>query len=178
MPVSFSCVEVTWTAPSDTGGGTAVITRYIITWNGTEGSSVTVGAGSTTYQVTGLTPNATYSFTVSAENDCNKTSQGATAVTKGICLETRHGTNSTPQRNMDMFQVLCGVKVSLINFDSYHGSAVCSSFCPPLPINSSGACSDQCDSPAYLQLCHQSQLVIQHANVWRCGWVCADLQQR
>ena len=88
IAVSFSCVEVNWTAPSDTGGGMAVITRYIITWNDTEGSSATVGAGSTSYQVTGLTPDTTYSFTVSAENDCNKTSQGASAVTKGVCSET------------------------------------------------------------------------------------------
>ena len=88
MAVSFSCVDVTWTTPSDTGGGTAVIIRYIITWNGTGGSSVTVGADPTTYQVTGLTPATTYSFTVSAENDCNMTSQGAsaTATTEGGCF--------------------------------------------------------------------------------------------
>ena len=69
--------------PPDAGGGSAVIARYHITWNGTGGSHTTED---TTYQVMGLTPATTYSFTVSAENSCNMLSSGATdvATTEGI----------------------------------------------------------------------------------------------
>ena len=81
MAASFSCVDVTWKTPSVVGSD---ITGYNITWNDTEGSSKTVDANTASYQVTGLTPATTYSFTVYAENDCN-TSQGAanTATTEG-----------------------------------------------------------------------------------------------
>ena len=66
----------------------AVMTWYSITWNDTEESSTPVDGNPTTYQVTGLTPDTTYSFTVSAENDCNMASQGATtsATTEGACF--------------------------------------------------------------------------------------------
>ena len=89
MAVSFSCMEVSWMPPSDAGGGSAVIARYHITWNGTGGSHTTED---TTYQVTGLTPATTYSFTVSAENSCNMVSSGATdvATTEGIERADRH----------------------------------------------------------------------------------------
>ena len=81
MAVSFSCVDVTWKTPSGVGND---ITGYNITWNDTEGSSNTVDANTTSYQVTGLTPATTYTFTVYAENGCN-TSQGEThtATTEG-----------------------------------------------------------------------------------------------
>ena len=76
--VSFSCVDVSWTAPSSAGGGSATITRYHITWSG--GSHTVEDATSTSYQVMGLTPETSYSFTVSAENNCNRMSPGAIAM--------------------------------------------------------------------------------------------------
>ena len=77
--VSFSCVDVSWTAPSDPGGNdSATITRYHITWNG-ENHAVEDGT-STSYQVMGLTPETSYSFTVTAENNCNMISPGAMAM--------------------------------------------------------------------------------------------------
>ena len=118
-------------APSDASGGMAVITRYIITWNGTEGSSVTVGAGSTTHQVTGLTPDTTYSFTVSAENDCNMTSQGAsaTATTEGVCLrKSRQHQLYIPAKLGHVLSLLWCEKCLSVNNDSFNGSPYSQSF--------------------------------------------------
>ena len=66
---------------SEVGSG---ITGYNIMWSDTEGSSTIVDANTASYQVTGLAPATTYTFTVYAENDCN-TSQGAanTTTTEG-----------------------------------------------------------------------------------------------
>ena len=55
-----------------------MITRYNITWNG--GSHIVEDGTSTSYQVMGLTQGTNYSFTVTAENNCNNMSEGATAM--------------------------------------------------------------------------------------------------
>ena len=73
--VSFSCVDVSWMPPSSAGGGSATITRYHITWDG--GSHTIEDGTSTSYRVMGLTPETSYSFTVTAENNCSMMSPGA-----------------------------------------------------------------------------------------------------
>ena len=99
--------------PPDAGGGSAVIARYHITWNGTGGSHTTED---TTYQVTGLTPATTYSFTVSAKNSCNMVSSNATdvATTEGIERADRHQLYIPAK--LDMFQIKSDVtSACLIN---------------------------------------------------------------
>ena len=70
--------------PSEVGSGAEDINYYNIMSSDTEENSTIVDANTTSYQVTGLTPATTYTFTVYAGNDCN-TSQGAanTATTGG-----------------------------------------------------------------------------------------------
>ena len=101
--VSFSCVDVSWTAPSSAGGGSATITRYHITWSG--GSHTVEDGASTSYQVMGLTPETEYSFTVTAENNCDMMSPGATAMatsTEGIEQASmhRHSDSIVPQPSL------------------------------------------------------------------------------
>ena len=67
MPAS-SQAQVSWSAPTSTGG--SPVTSYTVTpiAGTTAGTAVTVGASATSATVTGLTNGTAYTFTVAATN--------------------------------------------------------------------------------------------------------------
>ena len=66
-PSSSSSIDVTWDAPVISGGGSATIAGYKISWTPPHNSGVkTVTGTATSDQITGLNGNTAYSVTVAA----------------------------------------------------------------------------------------------------------------
>ena len=143
--VSFSCVDVSWTAPSSAGGGSATITRYHITWSG--GSHTIEDGTSTNYQVMGLTPETSYSFTVTAENSCDMMSPGATAAMATSTGGIEMSTHSTLLRSQVYNAVLCNLKwarliysLRLIDPPQYGGAQSLTLLQTPIPTCDTSNC--------------------------------------
>ncbi|MET7029685.1 fibronectin type III domain-containing protein, partial [Sediminicola luteus] len=69
--ITATSFTLTWDASSDLGGGP--ITNYEIFQDGI--SIGTTGGATTTFNVTGLSPNTTYSYTVTATDGTNTSAQ-------------------------------------------------------------------------------------------------------
>ena len=72
---SHSVISLSWSAPSDTGGGT--ISGYRIKTDGSVLVADTSSTG-TTYSATGLTASTSYNFTVAAINEAGTGADGNT----------------------------------------------------------------------------------------------------
>ncbi len=100
--ITTSAITANWTTP--TTGGSA-ITGYTVTWKAgsAAATSISVGAGAQSYQITGLTGGTTYTVTVTARNasGAGTASTAATATTATVPAPTapRSFTGVTTSKN-------------------------------------------------------------------------------